>query len=260
MERGRDFRDMVQRIEALSTSYPNIKPGQCTVSTLTITGQLGNSDDVMHCGPGLMAALSRAIQDDTCGFTKGSRKEFLNQMTFKADRVSIKLFSNGSVQLTGCRSVMHFVDVITRVADFIKAHAQDVTPRLLDFNIQLINANMTLNTTVPLVMVKHHLTGEGRTVSYDPDKYPGLNIKFQANSGKRVTVLCFKTGNCIITGAQHPADIVDAYDLMCTTMNHLVVTAPPKKVIHKKPKTRASTAPFRIIDGYEFGDYMLTTG
>lgn len=260
MALGRQFSDMLQDIDRLSRGYHTLKPSTVEISMLTITAKLKDRQQQSRVKFFELQTLVDSI-DTNDSLALSDKRAFLNQLTIKhSSGVSVKLFLNGSLQLAGCKSVIQFVDVTEQIMRWVmEVSSGDYC--IDDFAVQLINAQMHLNTAIPLAVLKAALMGLGRSATYDPDKYPGLNLKFDATSGKKVTVLCFKSGACIITGSQCPGDVVEGYDTVCSAMDAILLDPPPGYTSRKLPvpKVRApATQPLQIIEGYDRADYMLT--
>lgn len=242
-EYGRAFADMMEHME--SAHFALIRPDPCTVSTMTFAGKLGaeiTRDEAQD--------LLQTIRDNPeFGFAVPEGKStFLNQVTIKSDKVSVKIFFNGSVQVTGLKSVLHFMEILSRLTTLMDTYIES-------FSICLINATANVRTDVPLLALKNALNDKGQTAAYDPDNHPAVQIKTGG-----VTVLCFKTGNCLFFGARHPHAITQAYDLVCSTIDEtLAVTQRESFCLHRSKLPKAAATAFRIIDGFDSHDYMLTT-
>lgn len=67
-------------------------------------------------------------------------------------------------------------------------------------NVDNITASLNLLKPINLLQLPQHL--EALSISYNPEKFPGLFIKFSIG-----TVIIFHTGKCIIIGTKTIADI-----------------------------------------------------
>lgn len=197
-------------------------------------------------------AVANGVCADHAGHTGTVKRGFLNQTTIKFDNVSIKLFTNGSVQVTGLKSVMHFIDVMTRLAAFFHDFV------LEEFNICLINASMTVRASVGLRNIKEVFEAQGYTVRYEPENHASLRVRDPLMPG---TVILFASGNCNLFGNKTPEHLTASYRRVVEALERLVsggsmgTRAPAKQ---RKRNTTTPT-PFRIIDGYDGREYMLTT-
>ena len=77
----------------------------------------------------------------------------------------------------------------------------------------MINTNFSLNSSVNLWnIIKRFETSSDYAVTFDPDNYSAVKIKFVPGDGmKKVTASIFSTGKIIVTGAQKLNEIVAAY-------------------------------------------------
>jgi hypothetical protein len=183
---------------------------------------------------------------------KISSKCFFNQSTLVVRQpnpnavgwkeVNLKLFANGSVQMTGISSeefgVRTLEWLLLEIAKLERSPWGD-TPSVVRFNKQLINSDFSVG--VPLRRDKLHeiITRRYGIFSIlESTIYQGVNTKYYYNetadktkpgqctckefcqgqgdgSGegqcKRITISFFQTGNIIITGARHMKQINEAF-------------------------------------------------
>jgi len=147
--------------------------------------------------------------------------KFYNQVTitYKCDinktTKSIKVFPNGSIQIAGCSNIMNCERVLLQLQTILN-HILGVDVTLDSFRVVMINSNFSLNYIVHLVEIEDTFSSNDLfDVSYEPDKYSAVKIKFQpANDMKRVTVSIFSTGKVIITGAETLKEIAYSYRII----------------------------------------------
>ncbi len=89
------------------------------------------------------------------------------------------------------------------------------------FRVVMINTNFSLNYKVNLFEVSNHFSASRIfTVSFNPDRYSAVKIKFKPADGmKEVTASIFSTGKIIVTGAQTLKEIVYAYNIINSHIN-----------------------------------------
>lgn len=168
-------------------------------------------------GDGPLSAKEKS--DSTSRRRKKHRDVFYNQVTMRHGTKSIKVFNNGSMHVTGCTSPEQFVQIAREVCEFMRdvaGVADDV--RVDDFNIQMINVNFSTGSALHLQGMKAVCIERGYAATYDPDVYPGLNIKVPVNT-RHVTLLVFRSGRIIITGAKGVSDIVAAHTRMAEMLD-----------------------------------------
>ncbi len=186
---------------------------------------------------------------------KISSKCFFNQSTLVVRRkhptapgwkeVNLKLFANGSVQMTGIASEEFGVEtlnwLITEVAK-LERSPWGGPPSVVNFNKQLINSDFSVGCHLRRDKLHEIITRQYNIFSIlESTIYQGVNTKYYYNetadkskpgqctckefcqgqgngSGegqcKRITISFFQTGNIIITGARHMKQINEAYEFV----------------------------------------------
>jgi TATA-box binding protein (TBP) (component of TFIID and TFIIIB) len=130
---------------------------------------------------------------------------------------SIKLFSNGSIQVAGCSNVLDCKRVVTQ----LKILIEFITEKPVDmpfssFKVVMINTNFSVNYKLHVFNIARNLAENPMfDVTYEPNNYSGVNVKFSPMPGmKRVTTNIFSTGNIIITGAETLMEVAHAYRII----------------------------------------------
>lgn len=180
---------------------------------------------------------------------------FYNQISIGYEdaysKKSIKLFPNGSIQVSGCSNLFDCRRVTIQVKDILWEIAK-VKVVLGDFRVVMINTNFSLNYHLNLFAMVEHFEEAGPMfdVSFDPDRYSAVKIKFKpASDMKRVTASIFSTGRIILTGAETLKEIAYAYNLI----NQHVMTSDTIKV-----RTTDVTETFDVILGYNVNELCNT--
>jgi len=149
---------------------------------------------------------------------------FYNQVTIgyqdQYSRKSVKLFPNGSIQVAGCAD---FIDCkrIMKQLSFILGIVLDLEKEVPigDISISMINTNFSLNASVNLRAVIGKFSNNMFKVTFDPDRYSAVKIKFAPAPGmKQVTASVFSTGRIIVTGAQTLDEIARSYEIINRTI------------------------------------------
>ena len=227
-----------------------IKPKNCTVSTMTVCGKVSTVVDV----DSIWNTMEDACQafglemppESPTKRNKGPARAFCNQFTVKSGSTSVKIFSNGSISVTGIRSPVHCADVLDRVCCALGHIGNTDPPDIESLRISMINANFCASARLPLRLLRQALEEAGHAASYDPDAYPGVNAKIAVQPSGTVTVMIFTSGNVIISGAKTPEHVAHVYQTVCTTIDSLEV---------KCNESTTSCSPavldsYRIVDGY----------
>lgn len=173
---------------------------------------------------------------------KKQKREFQNQISLdimvesKALKpINIKLFKNGSIQMTGCKSVNNVVDVISKIFTELtvikaivckkkekyviieKPFVNDISKLLLEniknIKIGMINGNFIYPNKIDRLKLFNLLNFEGRDCRYDPSIHAPVNIKFNCFD-KSISILVFEKGSILITGSKNCNHIYQGYEFI----------------------------------------------
>lgn len=151
--------------------------------------------------------------------------QFYNQVTLfytdKSSTKSIKIFSNGSIQVAGCTDLFDCHRVIRQVGVVIN-HVLGIVVNIQEFRICMINANFQFNKDVNLRNCARHLSEQpGMGVNLSRDRYAAVKVKFKpADDMKQMTASIFSTGKAILSGAETLKEIALGYNRLVHLMNH----------------------------------------
>lgn len=143
---------------------------------------------------------------------------FMNQVTIGyTDAFStkaIRLFPNGSIQVTGCSNILDCKRVTKQtevILSYIFGKKFDIP--FEKYSVVMINTNFSTNCRINLYKLHRHLAKDPTfTATYEPSNYAGLIVKFSPKRGmKQVTCSVFSTGNIGINGAENLKEVVHAY-------------------------------------------------
>jgi len=133
---------------------------------------------------------------------------------------SIKLFSNGAVQIAGSNDMWSCKIIMKKLSALLKHVFKN--PDAFDFStykIAMINTNFALNFSVNLYNIVNVFSEAGYDTTFNPDRYSAVKVTMTPEGGdKSVTVSIFSTGKIIMTGAQKIDDIAKVYD---TIVSHV---------------------------------------
>jgi TATA-box binding protein (TBP) (component of TFIID and TFIIIB) len=181
-----------------------------------------------------------------------SKNSFYNQITVvvrvdmgpiddlnDAPRINLKLFKNGSVQMSGCKSIKNINialnKLIIRLKE-IKAKFEDgkiiektfieepnkITVK--DFKIDMINSNYQVSMQIDRAKMYNLLQKKKIKSSYEPCIRACVIIKYIPEKDnkemKEVSIFVFQKGNIIITGARSQSHILSSYNYM----NDILIT------------------------------------
>jgi TATA-box binding protein (TBP) (component of TFIID and TFIIIB) len=220
----------------------------CDLKIEFIVSNIGKYIDLSKNG---IVSISYGRNDDPCTnrslFPKKRQKKkkkakrvFYNQVSLaimvesKKDKpVNIKLFTNGSIQMTGCKSIDNVIDVITKIFDELKTvkaiiDKQTMTiidkpfindPKKLFLNlvdnikIGMINSNFRYPNKIDRLKLYNLLLSESIECKYDPSNHACVNIKHHCVD-KTISIFVFEKGPIVITGAKNCEHILAGYNFI----------------------------------------------
>lgn len=302
---GAAFLDCFEAVNASTSALRHVAPLPLAVSTITLTGTLDVSAvpvEQMRLAAQLAEELGEPLEFvlDDCDADNpppgkrrrrregaaASGRRFRYQLPLRRNGKSLKLFHNGSVHVTGCGSPAEFLDMAAALEGFL-LDAGGVRARLLDFDVQMINASFVVTDPVtgrPLSVAPgallRTLPPHLRRAEFDAERHPSLKIPLLDGEGRKTATACiFQTGCVTVMGARAPRHLADAYALACGVLERGMMQAagggscqgdasgdalgdaqgdaaggPACRVdATSRARTTASKTPFSLVDGYPFG-------
>jgi TATA-box binding protein (TBP) (component of TFIID and TFIIIB) len=186
---------------------------------------------------------------------KPSTKNFYNQVTIlmkpmnnpSRNYINIKVFKNGSLQMTGCKDMDDFNNVTMTLIKILK-RGRDIKNKkgkivhmdfinnpkeigIYDTKVRMINSNFKLNYKVDRkklakLLKKNHDQGTiDKEIGYVECKYAPtsghscVNIKYRYDEKNKPSIFVFQTGAIIITGAKNFTQIIMAYHFIHKILN-----------------------------------------
>lgn len=193
---------------------------------------------------------------------KASKKNFYNQVTIlmkptnnpNRNYINIKVFQNGSLQMTGCKNMEDFNNVTNTLIKILKegANVADDTDAdggknkkmkhinfisdmnnigIYDVKIRMINSNFKLDYKIDrrsldrILRAKHGKKSRDRNIGYVEFKYEPtgghscVNIKYRYDDVSKPSIFVFQTGAIIITGAKNLDQIIMSYYYITKILN-----------------------------------------
>jgi TATA-box binding protein (TBP) (component of TFIID and TFIIIB) len=222
----RGFDDMLRGVAAVNAALRSLRPSLCSISMMTITG-------VLSCASvALSAVFERLLETDgrwesislaPVAMARGGRgRNFSNQLALVHGRMAIKLFKNGSIHVTGCRSVVAFAAAADDLCTMLRVFS-DTPHRLNTAEIHMINATYSVDRSLPLATLRSACLDAGiGSASYEPDIYAALRVKIPLPASEhKATAIAFKTGCIMLSGARKPSDITHVYGVFCRVIDGL---------------------------------------
>jgi len=167
------------------------------------------------------------------------KRNFRNQVSVivelgRGKIVNFKLFKNGTIQTTGCKTIRDFAEAITILCIELKCCTFDVNesrtaivkryfvnkienmhPRkVTDLKIRMINSNFDVGFLIDRVALYRHALQHNVRCTFDACLHAGVNVKFPYDKDTDVSIFIFETGSIIITGATILDHICKAYDFI----------------------------------------------
>ena len=204
--------------------------------------------------------------DDELEYSKRGKlkKTFFNQITLNykdVSKKSIKLFSNGKVQITGVTCYFECHRIINNITDWINKSVQLAKYEVSDAYIGMLNINFSVKHLIDLPSLNRILNSFDNVMAvYNPETYPAINMKLQdteeyiPNSPKKTTsMFIFGTGNIVVTGNKCIDGAIRAYEFITK-----VIFDHP--TLLKRPHPRKPKDNDMFIEGYSVRQYISCIG
>ena len=225
------------------------------ISTMTMICDLNCEIDIQKLGTNFTSpdfpvfTIKQTKRHDEYELTKRGKtiKSFYNQITLNYvdhSTKSIKLFSNGRLQITGAASVNDTIKAVNNVISVLKLSKDVVTNIDHDkispksAKIAMINSNFSFNMCLDILKLKKKLeeTCKSMSIIYNPDVYPGLKIKHTTRYGTS-SIFVFTTGNVVITGVKSIQEIHESFSVISDIVNNNILQF---KTVFDPPKPKVS--------------------
>jgi len=181
---------------------------------------------------------------------KKDKKNFYNQVSIvvfsdEGKKINIKLFSNGSIHMTGCKDIVNSISALKNLfiqlkkikaiydpinnkiveKSFVENSENLDVSKIYNFKIVMINSNFNIGFNIDRDKLYDLITIKNiAECSYDPIIHACVNIKYDCDN-KTVSIFVFESGSIIITGANNGKHILDAYNfinkLLCTNYKQI---------------------------------------
>ena len=229
-----------------NTKYNPTKP---IIATMTLISQIDSNIDLVNFSKYLNLSqdgityvkynknnnlIERSIEKiSNMKKRKKPKKYFYNQCTVLINTgtktVNLKLFLNGKIQMTGCKSLQDAQIALRVLSEELKKEKyilvdsklvqkeiiNNINFKINEPNIELINSVFQTGINIDRDKLHQILVNEYNIqATYQPVIYVGINSKFIAKSGTKVSILIFQTGKIIITAAKTLQDIEDSYEFI----------------------------------------------
>ncbi len=148
--------------------------------------------------------------------------------------VNVKLFINGSIQMTGCKhldNIKRSLEILFEKLKICKAILTDENKFLLkpfvedttnldvknvtNFKIVMINTNFNILFQINREKLHQLLKDAGYDVTFDPIIHACVNIKYQIpNLNKTISIFVFESGSITIAGSNSCQQVLETYNFI----------------------------------------------
>lgn len=251
------FAALYDTIHERNSRLVALRPQRLILTTMTMCGTITSFEDKKIPLSDINQNLGRYYDIvETQKKRTPESKVFLNQISLKADTVSVKVFTNGSVQGTGVKSAVHFVDILDRVCSTLGEY-MDHAPSLERVSIECINSTFSTLKQLPLTKLREVFRQQGYEATYNPDSFSAVQIKIPiSEESYQVKIHIFSTGRINFSACKDPSDIFLAYDIVCTILDTVA-----GDLVDKGPSTTSISKnvlkTYSIVNGYSNRIYYL---
>lgn len=126
------------------------------------------------------------------------------------NKVSIKIFTNGNIQLAGILNITSATYTIRKIFKRLKnidAFTYITEPYISNVRICMINSDFKIDKNIKQSQLCNIIDNNDysfiKRYSFIPSKYPGINIKIKEKDDKYITCCVFRPGSIIITGGNN---------------------------------------------------------
>jgi transcription initiation factor TFIID TATA-box-binding protein len=134
---------------------------------------------------------------------------------YRNPKIALLLFAQGKIVCTGSKTREQARVMIYEIVETLRQRGYAnavVRTGTDDRNRGLTIQNMVAAVILPwLIDVRSLSTAHSNCCNYEPELFPGAIIRRQDELGN-ITVLAFKTGKMVITGAKSSLDVMNAMD------------------------------------------------
>jgi len=196
----KDFHETYENITAEKSEYFHIVK-EWSISTMTMCTKFNSPINI---------DIYKNLYD-----IRESTKKFYNCINIylgvkyqHKNKISAKIFTNGNIQLAGVLNVVSAAYAIRKIFNRLnKCGAFSNEAYISDTKICMINSDFKINKNIKqqevCSIIDKNLTSYNiLRYSFNPSKYPGINIKFLHN-GQQTTCSMFRPGSIMITGGNN---------------------------------------------------------
>lgn len=156
--------------------------------------------------------LLRLVSTSSNGTYMSKYKYFKNCVLFKFNKTSIKVFTNGTVHVTGAKTICGAYNIIKHVFDDLFKDGDQYD--IIRYSIFMMNISLKIKTDhldldFDLDILYERFASMGIPTYYDKNKHAALKIKFPQT---KMSILLFSSGSVLIMGNKNTNDIKTMLD------------------------------------------------
>lgn len=229
-------------------------PDELRISTMTITCNLNTLINIQNVAKYIDLSFGNIVCVQTDDIVRtliklkkrnnkkkknNKKKNFYNQASLKIDigdkrRVDTKVFKNGALQMTGCKSIEDLIKTLNILCSelqkkkaiydrklgkivpipFVTNPQSVYIEYVYNFKIRMINSNFHIGFLINREKLFEIMKNGGIRCSYEPCIHACVNIKHNYQNKDTISVFVFESGAIIITGAKTKDHIVSAYEFI----------------------------------------------
>lgn len=150
-------------------------------------------------------------------------KHYNNKNNDETKKINVKLFKNGSIQMTGCRDLNNIdkclnilFERLKKNKDFVDDINKLTLENVYNFKIVMMNANFNCMFLINRNMLFKILLDNNYEVYFDPIVRPPVSIKYKLkyNPSKQTSIFVFESGAINITGCNNYLEILESYNFI----------------------------------------------
>ena len=203
--------------------------------------QIGIDDFIRYAENGDMNYKGFAEKNTKKKRKEKAKRTFFNQLTlhcyYDNKLINVKFFNNGKIQMTGLKyeeqgSKLLNDKLIPMFNTFKEIFDSDVK-EINNYRIVMMNSDFDIKKNIDRDLLQDKIIDAGYYSVYEPDWYPGVNIKYYFNTNndnsgicrcseickgkgtgdgegecKGVTIAAFEKGKILITGARKKEQLI----------------------------------------------------
>jgi len=203
--------------------------------------QIGIDDFIRYAENGDMNYKGFAEKNTKKKRKEKAKRTFFNQLTlhcyYDDKLINVKFFNNGKIQMTGLKYEEQGLNLFNEKLLKLLSSFEDIFNKedikFINYRIVMMNSDFDLKKKVDRDLVQNKLEENGYYSTFEPDWYPGVNLKYYFNerhnncgickcSGichgkgcgngegecKGVTIAIFEKGKILITGARNKDQLI----------------------------------------------------